>query len=84
MNPLKANPNRRLRDRPRINFTVIEEKNGSDFEDFSAADISSDTSKEKSSIDGSIFPSITVKFILGRSLIQNSLFRANCKPIMTF
>jgi hypothetical protein len=27
------------RDRPEINCAVIEEKNGSDFEDFSAADI---------------------------------------------
>jgi len=47
---------------------VIDEKNGSDFEDFSAADISSDTSKEKWSIDESIFPSRTVKVIHGRSL----------------
>ena len=57
-----------LRDRSEINFTVIEEKNGSDFENFSAADISVHLCKEKSSIDESIFPSRTVKVISERSL----------------
>jgi len=57
-----------LRDYREINFTVIEEKNGSDFENFSAADISVHLCKEKSSIDESIFPSRTVKVIFLQSL----------------
>ncbi|MBI5346707.1 MAG: hypothetical protein HZB76_06165 [Chlamydiae bacterium] len=40
-----------LRDRETIKFTVIKEKNESDFENFSAAGIPVYTCKEKSSID---------------------------------
>ena len=52
-----------LRDRQEITFTVCKEKNGSDFDDFSAADVLLHLCKEKSSIDESIFPLETVKVI---------------------
>jgi hypothetical protein len=51
----------------KLNFTVLEQKNGSDLEDFSAG-ILNTISKEKSSRDESIFPSKTVKVIFIRSL----------------
>ena len=56
-----------LRDRKEITCTVVEEKNGSDFEDFSEGSIIH-TAEEKSSIDESIFPSRTVQVIFLRSL----------------
>jgi lipid-A-disaccharide synthase len=60
-----------VRDRPGITFPVIEEKNGSDLDDFSE-EVSVDTSEEKSSRDESIFPSRTGKGIPGRSLRRKS------------
>ena len=57
-----------LRDRTELNFTVTEEENGSDFENFSESGMAH-TSEEKLSIDESIFPSRTVKVISIRSLI---------------
>ena len=59
---------KKLRDCKEINFTVPEEKNGSDLEDFSAAGVPSHPCKGKSSRDESIFPSRTVKVISLRSL----------------
>jgi hypothetical protein len=59
--------NAELRGCEEINFTVIEEKNGSDFEDFSERRISHPP-EEKSSEDESIFPSRTVKVISLRPL----------------
>ena len=50
-----------------ITCTVLEEKNGSDFEDFSERRISH-TPEEKSSEDESIFPSRTVKVIASQPL----------------
>ena len=70
-----------FRDRSERNFTVVEEKNGSDLEDFSAADISVHLCKEKSSRDESIFPSRTVKVIFVRSLTFNVLNYAT-KPVL--
>ncbi len=57
-----------VRDRSEITLPVIEEKNGSDLEDFSAAGVPSHPCKGKSSRDESIFPSRTVKVISERSL----------------
>jgi len=57
-----------VRDRSRIKFSVVEEKNGLDFENFSAAESLVSLCKEKFSIDKSIFPSRTVKVIFERSL----------------
>ena len=65
--------NRKLRDRIEITLTVIEEKNGSDFEDFSKGSIIH-TAEEKSSKDESIFPSRTVKVISIRSLTRRFNF----------
>ena len=56
-----------FRDRIEITLTVIEEKNGSDFEDFSKGSIIH-TAEEKSSKDEAIFPSRTVTVISRRSL----------------
>ena len=55
-------------DRIEITLTVLEEKNGSDFEDFSEVEYIH-TAEEKSSKDESIFPSRTVKVISIRSLM---------------
>ena len=60
-----------FRDREEITWTVLEEKTGSDFEDFSEGSIPH-TSEEKSSIDESDFPSRTVYDISLRSLITRS------------
>ncbi len=59
---------RSLRDRSKITLPVIEEKNGSDLEDFSAAGVPSHPCKGKSSRDESIFPSRTGKVISEQSL----------------
>ena len=50
-----------------INLAVLEEKNGSDFEDSFERGIQH-TPEEESSIDEPIFPSRTVKVIAMRSL----------------
>jgi len=68
-----------FRDRIEITLTVIEEKNGSDFEDFSEGSIIH-TAEEKSSKDESIFPSRTVKVISIRSLNGTLLERGIEKP----
>ncbi len=57
-----------LRDRKEINATFIEEKNRSDFEDFSAADSPVPLCKEKSSIDEQNFPSRNAAVISLQSL----------------
>src|SRR5262249_30080686 len=64
----RANPCE-IRDRKEISCAVIEEKNGSYLDDFSAGDIGT-LPKEKSSRDESIFPSRTVQVIFLRSLRQ--------------
>ncbi|MBI5345829.1 MAG: hypothetical protein HZB76_01615 [Chlamydiae bacterium] len=69
---LKMNQNMQ-RDSNKIKFTGIEEKNGSDFEGFSAAGIPVYTCKGKASIDELIFSLRTVKSILllSQNLRQN-------------
>ena len=57
-----------LRGCPKISWIVIEAKNGSDLEDFFAADVPVYLCKKKSSRDELIFPSRTVQVIFGRPL----------------
>jgi hypothetical protein len=59
---------RELMDRVKISCIVLEEKCGSDIEDFSEARYFLHTCEEKSSRDESIFPSKTVQVVFIRSL----------------